>query len=119
MMVLVLSACPSSLRGDLTKWLLEVSSGVFIGRVSSRVREELWERVKSTAGSGRAILIWSAKNEQRLTFDVHEHHWHTVDFDGVTLMRRPPNNEGPRPASQRRSGWSIQGSARRAKRYRR
>lgn len=117
MMVLVLSACPPSLRGDLTKWLLEVSAGVFIGRVSARIREELWERVKGTAGSGRAILIWSAKNEQRLNFDVHEHHWDTVDLDGVTLMRRPSSNRNPKASSQRRSGWSIAGSARRAKRF--
>ncbi|WP_303349411.1 type I-E CRISPR-associated endoribonuclease Cas2e [Kocuria sp.] len=97
--------------------MLEVSAGVFIGRVSARIREELWERVKGTAGSGRAILIWSAKNEQRLNFDVHEHHWDTVDLDGVTLMRRPSSNRNPKASSQRRSGWSIAGSARRAKRF--
>ncbi|MGL1831902.1 UNVERIFIED_CONTAM: type I-E CRISPR-associated endoribonuclease Cas2, partial [Acinetobacter sp. HSTU-ASm16] len=44
MMVLVLSACPVGLRGDLTKWLYEVSAGVFVGKVSSRIRKHLWDR---------------------------------------------------------------------------
>ena len=45
MIVIVLSACPVSLRGDLTKWLLEINPGVFVGRVSARIREKLWARV--------------------------------------------------------------------------
>ena len=31
MIVIVLSACPVSLRGDLTKWLLEINPGVGVG----------------------------------------------------------------------------------------
>ena len=31
MVVLVLSAAPASLRGSMTRWLLEVSPGVFVG----------------------------------------------------------------------------------------
>ena len=39
MMTLVLTACPAGLRGDLTKWLMEISPGVFVGRPSARVRD--------------------------------------------------------------------------------
>ena len=39
LVVLVLTACPAGLRGHLTRWLLEISPGVFCGRVSARVRE--------------------------------------------------------------------------------
>lgn len=31
MVVIVLSACPAGLRGHLTRWLLEISAGVFVG----------------------------------------------------------------------------------------
>ena len=72
MIVLVLSACPPGLRGDLTKWLYEVSAGVFVGKVSARIRELLWERVLDTKGSGRAILIWSSKGEQKLKLEVKD-----------------------------------------------
>lgn len=117
MMVLVLSACPTGLRGDLTKWLFEVSAGVFVGNVSARIREELWERVKGTAGSGRAILIWGTNNEQRLAFDVHEHHWDTVDVDGLTLIRRPGGEQKRYGSSARRPGWSLASRAQRARKF--
>lgn len=88
MMVLVVTACPAGLRGDLTKWLLEISPGVFVGRPSGRIRDLLWERCVSLCKDGRAILVFSSDNEQGLDFRVHRHEWEPVDFDGVTLMRR-------------------------------
>ena len=48
MMVLVVTACPAGLRGDLTKWLMEIAHGTFVGKPSARIRELLWQRtVKS------------------------------------------------------------------------
>lgn len=47
MTVIVLSACPVGLRGDLTRWFLEIAPGVFVGHVSARVRERVWIRVKA------------------------------------------------------------------------
>jgi CRISPR-associated protein Cas2 len=41
MVVIVLSACPAGLRGHLTRWLVEISAGVFVGHVSARVRDLL------------------------------------------------------------------------------
>ncbi|EGT5788296.1 type I-E CRISPR-associated endoribonuclease Cas2 [Corynebacterium striatum] len=109
MMVLVVTACPAGLRGDLTKWLLEISPGVFVGRPSGRIRDLLWERCVSLCKDGRAILVFSCDNEQGLDFRVHRHEWEPVDFDGVTLMRR---TTAPSKA-QRRTGWSAARNARR------
>lgn len=39
MVVIVLTACPVGLRGDLTRWLLEISPGVFVGHLDACVRE--------------------------------------------------------------------------------
>jgi len=89
MVVMVLSACPPGLRGYLTRWLLEISAGVFVGRVSKRVRELMWDKTTSMVRSGRAIMVFSARNEQGLDFRVHGHHWTPRDFDGVRLMLRP------------------------------
>lgn len=105
MVVLVLTACPSGLRGHLTRWLLEVSAGVFVGHVSARVRDLMWERVVELAKDGRAIMIYSARGEQHLAFKVHRHDWKPVDLDGVQLMLRPA--EGTSTATpQLRAGWS-------------
>ena len=104
-MVLVLTACPSGLRGHLTRWLLEISTGVFVGTPSKRVRELLWEETKASLRQGRAILVYRADNEQRLAFDVHGHHWEPVDLEGITLMLRPAS-ERDRPDDPRRIGAS-------------
>ena len=89
MIVLTLTDCPVSLRGDLTKWLVEINTGVFVGRVSARVRDKLWERVCGSVKQGRATLVFTARNEQHMDFRVHHSEWEPIDFDGIKLMLRP------------------------------
>lgn len=117
MIVLVLSACPEGLRGHLTRWLFEVSAGVYVGNVSKRVREELWSRVTSMIGSGRALLVYSARNEQQLALETHGHHWIPEDFDGIVLMRRPADERSGEGAGP--GGWSAASQRRRYGRTRR
>lgn len=112
MVVLVLTACPAGLRGHLTRWLLEISPGVFCGRVSARVRDRLWMRVVEMAKDGRAIMVFSRRGDQGLDFKVHRHDWQPVDYDGLTLMRRP-SEDAPQPTM--RPGWSVASRRRRAK----
>lgn len=88
MTIVVLTAVPPGLRGHLTRWLLELSPGVFVGLVSPRVRELMWERIVEFVSDGRALMVHTARNEQRLAFKVHGHDWTPVDHDGLTLMRR-------------------------------
>lgn len=111
MVVLVLTACPAGLRGYLTRWLLEISPGVFVGYVTARVRELLWAQVVELAKDGRALLVYSVRSEQRLAFRVHRHDWLPTDFDGIELMMRP--TEPTQTAGGMRHGWS------KASRYRR
>jgi CRISPR-associated protein Cas2 len=118
MTVIVVAACPVGLRGHLTRWLLEISAGVFVGRVSTRVRDLLWQRTVEMVKTGRAIMVFASNNEQGLDFKVHKHEWHPIDVDGVTLMLRPNENQGQAddPSSQERTaGWS---SASRRRRFR-
>jgi CRISPR-associated protein Cas2 len=86
--VVTLSVTPERLRGELTRWLLEISQGVYVGHLSARVRDRLWQRIVEDVGSGRAIMVWSSRNEQLFSYRVHNHSWDPVDFDGLTLMRR-------------------------------
>lgn len=104
MVVLVLNACPTGLRGHLTRWFLEISPGVFVGIISARVRDLAWQRVVELSKDGRAIMIYTTKGEQRLAFKVHRHDWQPVDYDGIRLMRRPHTSEVK--AGSARPGWS-------------
>lgn len=115
MVVLIVTACPAGLRGHLTRWLLEVSPGVFVGVLSRRVRELVWQRVGELVKDGRAIMISPARNEQRLEFRVYRHDWEPVDLDGVSLLRRPHTGEALKSAAKPRAGWSKASRYRRAR----
>lgn len=93
MVVVTLSNCPSKLRGDLSKWMFEISTGVYVGSMSSRVRDLLWARICGNLKNGRAVMVFSAANEQGLDFRVHNTSWEPVDFDGIKIMRRPSEKE--------------------------
>ncbi|HKT01955.1 MAG TPA: type I-E CRISPR-associated endoribonuclease Cas2e [Rugosimonospora sp.] len=112
MIVIVLTACPVGLRGHLTQWLLEISAGVFVGHTTARVRERLWARVVELAGPGRALMVYQIRGEQRLSFKVHDHHWHPVDIEGITLIRRPATEPTP-PNLRELAGWSNAAKRRR------
>jgi CRISPR-associated protein Cas2 len=64
MVVMVLEKVSVSMRGQLTRWLLEPHSGVFVGHVSALVRDQLWEKCAQGKGAGGVIQIWSTNNEQ-------------------------------------------------------
>lgn len=89
MVVVTLTDCPPRLRGDLSKWLLEINTGVYVGKVSARVREELWERICENILHGRATMVYNTNNEQGIAFHVHNTTWKPIDFEGITLMLRP------------------------------
>ena len=89
MIVITLTNCPSALRGDLTKWLLEITPGVYVGQVGSRIRDSLWNRVCEMIKNGKATMVYSARNEQHLDFKVHGSDWEPIDFEGIKLVLRP------------------------------
>lgn len=88
MVVITLTSCPQKLKGDLTRWLFEIDTGVYVGNLSARVRDELWERICDNIGSGRVSMAYSANNEQKLDFRIKDDRWEPVDYDGIRLVRR-------------------------------
>lgn len=109
-MVMVLTACPAGLRGDLSRWLEEVAPGVFVGHLSKRVRERVWSRVGQGAGGGKALMVYSAKGVQRLRYEAHGHDWHPTDFEGLVVMMRPSGRTPARLDSRpkgKEQGWST------------
>lgn len=88
MTVLILEKVTASLRGELTRWLLEVKTGVFVGRVSAMVREKLWEQSRKYIGEGGAVLIHHTATEQGYTIRTcGPTSRSVVDFDGLQFMR--------------------------------
>ncbi len=87
--MITMTNCPPRLRGDLSKWLCEINTGVYVGNVSGRVRDALWNRVCENLKNGQATMVFNAPGEQKMDFRTHNTAWEAVDFDGIKLMRRP------------------------------
>lgn len=114
MIVITLTNCPISLRGDLTKWLLEINTGVFVGRVSARVRDNLWKRVCENVKQGQATLVYNTNNEQHMDFRIHQSENEIIDFDGLKLVMKPSPARASR-LSKARMGFSKVSKIRMAK----
>jgi CRISPR-associated protein Cas2 len=106
MIVLTLTDCPPALRGDLTRWLFEVDTNLYVGNLSSRVREKLWERVTQSIRGGRAVLVFPANNEQGFDFRIFGQTWQPIDFDGLKLMLRPDPGRAQAAAPPLKPGFS-------------
>ena len=89
MIVVSMTNCPPKLRGDLSKWLLEINTGVYVGHVNARVREALWQRICENIRDGQATMVFTTNNEQHMDFYVHNTSWKPVDLDGIQLMKHP------------------------------
>lgn len=89
MLVMTLEKVPPRLRGYLSRWLVEIDTGVYVGRVSPVVRDLLWEKSLQLAGGGRLTQAWSARTEQGYAFRLHGGaQRELVDFDGLVLISR-------------------------------
>jgi CRISPR-associated protein Cas2 len=87
MVVIVLEKVPKTLRGELSRWMLEVSTGVFVGSVSATVRDLLWEKCVAKKTAGRCCMLYRTNNEQGFAIRTHGDTTRTlVDFDGLTLV---------------------------------
>ncbi len=118
MVVVSVTNCPPKLRGDLSKWLLEINTGVYIGNVSARVRDALWKRICDNISDGQATMVFNAQNEQHMDFYVHNTSWKPVDFDGIKLMLHPDKSGVTSSYGELKQGFSIEAKRRMGKRRR-
>lgn len=95
MIVVTLTKVPPSLRGDLTKWYQEIQTGVYVGSVSARVRDLLWERILKNIGSGEATMVYNAATELGYCFRTTRKDREVVDYDGIPLMMQLKGQKVP------------------------
>ncbi len=94
MLVIVVENIPPRLRGRLAIWLLEVRAGVYVGKVSKRVREMIWGTIKKGIGEGNAVMAWSTNTESSFDFLTYGTNRRIpVEMDGIKLVSFLPENE--------------------------
>jgi CRISPR-associated protein Cas2 len=99
MLVIVVENVPARLRGRLAVWLLEIRAGVYVGKVSRRVRDMLWDTVEKGMDGGNAVMAWSTNSESGFDFvTLGENRRTPVEIDGIKLVSFLPEDKdtGPR-----------------------
>jgi CRISPR-associated protein Cas2 len=88
MVVIILENVRTTVRGELSRWLFEVKAGVFTGKVSALVRDELWDSIGAKLGKGSAMMIYPANNEQGFQAKtLGNPSRHLVDIEGLLLVK--------------------------------
>lgn len=95
MLVVVTENVPARLRGRLAIWLLEVRAGVYIGDVSRRVREMIWQQSEKLAEDGNVVMAWATNTESGFEFQtMGVNRRIPVEFDGLRLVSfLPPDTK--------------------------
>jgi CRISPR-associated protein Cas2 len=95
MLVIVLENAPARLRGYLSRLLLEVRAGVFVGDYSQRVRERLWDTIRCEIYEGNAVIAWNAPNDAGFDFDTWgRNRRNPVLLDGLKLCSFTSDENG-------------------------
>lgn len=94
MTVVVTEAIPPRLRGRLAVWLLEIRAGVYIGDVSKRVRETLWQYMEADVEDGNIVMAWTTNTESGFDFQtMGKNRRVPVEMDGLRLVSFMPLEE--------------------------
>ena len=88
MAIFVLESVSPSLRGELSRWMIEPKPGVFVGKLSALVRGKLWEKIVKASDKGGGMLIYPNNNEQGYSvISFGGMRREIVDIEGLSLVR--------------------------------
>ena len=87
MVVILMEKVPTSLRGEVTRWMIEPRPGVFVGNISAMVRDRLWEMICQKLKGGAVTMFQNANNEQGYLMRSFGETSRTIqNFDGLQLI---------------------------------
>lgn len=111
MLVIVTESAPERLRGYLTRWMLEVRAGVFIGNYSPRVRNMLVATIQKNLGEGNAVVAWSTNNESGFDFNTYGLNRRLpLTLDGLKLVSFLPASTAVTPREREPEHRSLTGT---------
>lgn len=111
--VITVKNAPMSLRGDLSKWMQEIATGVYVGNFNTKVREKIWLRVNGTIGNGEATLSYYCRNEIGYNFYTKNTAQRVINHEGIPLVFLPNSDEN----NSIRMGFSNAKKMRNATKY--
>ena len=92
MLAIVVENVPPRLRGRLAVWLLEIRAGVYVGKVSRRIREMIWDQIETGIEEGNAVMVWTTNTESGFDFmTLGANRRIPKEMDGVKLVSFLPD----------------------------
>lgn len=69
-------------------------AGVYVGNVSARIREMIWQQINEFAEDGNVVMAWGTNTESGFDFQTYgENRREPIDFDGLRLVLFKPYKE--------------------------
>jgi CRISPR-associated protein Cas2 len=91
MTVIVVENTPDRLRGRLRVYMIEIRAGVYVGNLSFKAREMVWETVGEELGEGNAVMAWKTNTENGFDFlTAGVNRRMPVEMDGIKLVSFSP-----------------------------
>jgi CRISPR-associated protein Cas2 len=99
-----LEKVPKKCRGVLSRWLLEIRPGTFLGNPSQRVRDELWKKLTNRTATGYVLQLWSSRLPRGFDYRQYGHSARMLqDFEGLALVTRCKSNRKARMVERRKA----------------
>ena len=89
MIIFICHNASDRIRGELTRFLYEIDSGVYIGNISALVRNILYQKIEDLSiniPDYKMIMIYSDKNENGFSYEyLGYNNYNFKDYDGLML----------------------------------
>jgi|SRR5690625_4957264 len=88
MVIYSLTSAPQRVRGLLSRYCIEIRSGLFIGRLDKRMRLKLWTAIEEAAKPNTtAVMAWSRPTDQGYAFkSIGPNARRPIEIDGVWVV---------------------------------
>ncbi|MBU2986774.1 type I-E CRISPR-associated endoribonuclease Cas2 [Saccharophagus degradans] len=85
--VVITENIPPRLRGRLAVFMIEARAGVYLGNLSKRTREKIWQYIDVDIEEGSAVLAWATNSESGFEFQtLGANRRKAIDWDGLMLV---------------------------------
>lgn len=89
MVIITMDNAIERLKGECSRYLMEIKAGVFVGKISAAVRERLWKTIIESGDAGGTVMVYSAPTEQGFVMRMHGNPYRSIaDIDGLYFVKR-------------------------------
>jgi CRISPR-associated protein Cas2 len=102
-LLIILEKVPKKWKGVLSRWLLEIRPGTFLGNPTQRVRDELWKKLTNRPATGYVLQLWSSRLPRGFDYRQYGESARMLeDFEGLALVTRHKPNRKTRMVKRRK-----------------